>query len=145
MSDSHDDLHASLARLRGEEDFKDSIKATLRSNLGANSPGGDYSRPVTDQISEITGFRQLVSGYEDFIANVDSKNAKIDEELRQIHARAVSLSETRKQNLVVRDAKSLKLDGVRQVIRTLEDVDRQKARAAEDAETAQQRQKEDRE
>lgn len=155
MSNPTDELNAALARQRGEpvpppeEDIGAAVAAagvenvTTRQAEPQPKTPSDFRRPVVNQVSEVTGFRSMAAGYQSFIDDIDRRNAAIDAEVKRLHAEAVALLATKKENLVVRADKVSKLAGVRQVIRTLEDTDTQRQRIAEDANTADLRNAED--
>jgi len=92
----------------------------------------DRTRPVVDSLSEVTAFRQLIAGYEKFVADIDQRNASIDADIETLKATIAQREKTREQNMTVRSTKVAKLAGVRALVRQLEDAETAQIRAEED-------------
>lgn len=93
--------------------------------------------------TELEGFRGLVRSYRAYIAQVDVNNTALDARIKEFEDAIADMKREKADNLTTRESKVLRLNGVLQLLRDLEDRDLERKRDKEDADITRARRVED--
>ncbi len=84
--------------------------------------------------SDITALRELLGNYRGGITQIDINNTNIDSQIATLRLQIKGLEAEKVTNLEDREQRIRKLNGIRRLLRELEDVETQRIRDREDRE-----------